>query len=260
MKLANLLRDECIKIGSRVDDKAMALCEIAALAKESPLLKKISEEDVLEALQERETTGTTAFGHGIAIPHCRMKGVRDFVVGLLTVPDGVEFDSEDGKKVQLLVFIIAPIKENSTHLRLLSAVSQGLQDAVAVEKMIFAENPDILKQVFLEAAGQEVSEQVPVARDQIQILVQDEQVFRDILKAVSGLENTFLTTTKIQTKQAKLTVSGNKGDWSVLLITERSLRNEVIRRVETVTGSLLKCSGVLVSIQELAFVAGSLEM
>jgi mannitol/fructose-specific phosphotransferase system IIA component (Ntr-type) len=67
MKLTELLRTECIRTGSTVDDKAMALCEVAALAKKSRVLKNISEEAILEALQERETLGTTAFGHGLAI-------------------------------------------------------------------------------------------------------------------------------------------------------------------------------------------------
>jgi hypothetical protein len=46
----------------------------------------------------------------------------------------------------------------------------------------------------------------------------------------------------------------------IIAIVERSLSNEVIRRVETVTGSLLKCMGVMVAIQELAYSSGSLEM
>ena len=136
MKLTELLRPECVRTGSTVDDKAMALCEIAALAKKSNILREIPEEVILESLQERETLGTTAFGHGIAIPHCRMEGVRDFVVGLLTVPEGVEFEAEDGKKVNLLVFIIAPKKSRNTHIRLLSAISQAFQDVSVVQKMI----------------------------------------------------------------------------------------------------------------------------
>ena len=138
MKLTELLRNECIRVGSTVDDKAMALCEVAALAKKSKVLKNIPEETILEALQERETLGTTAFGQGIAIPHCRMEGVRDFVVGLLTVPEGVSFEAEDGKKVHLLVFIIAPKENNNTHIRLLSAISQAFQDDPVIQKMITA--------------------------------------------------------------------------------------------------------------------------
>lgn len=255
MKLSELIRNECIRVGSQADDKAFALCEIAALAKESHLLKKIAEEDILEALQERETTGTTAFGHGIAIPHCRMKGVRDFVVGLMTVPGGVEFDSEDGNKVQFIVFIIAPQEDNRTHLRVLSAISQSLQDPAAVEKMIFAEDQKLLKQLFLDAARQEVSDQIPLLRDQIQIYVQDKGIYQEIAKAMTGLENVSMIVTPIQCPLSSTCEEGS----DIVLIAERSLRNEVIRRVESVTGNLSECSGVLVSIQELALALGSLE-
>jgi mannitol/fructose-specific phosphotransferase system IIA component (Ntr-type) len=116
MKLVELLRSECVRVGSTADDKAMALCEIATLAKQSKALKRISEDEILEGLQERETLGTTAFGHAVAIPHCRLKGVKDFVVGLMTVPAGVEFESEDGTKVQLDRFYHrAPGPEQHAH-------------------------------------------------------------------------------------------------------------------------------------------------
>jgi PTS system nitrogen regulatory IIA component len=172
MKLTELLRTECIRTGSTVDDKAMALCEVAALAKKSRVLKNISEEAILEALQERETLGTTAFGHGLAIPHCRMAGVPDFVVGLLTVPEGVSFEAEDGKKVHLLAFIIAPKENNNTHIRLLSAISQAFADESVVQKMIAAADSEHLQSLFLAATRQDVSEQVSEHRNLVQVFVQ----------------------------------------------------------------------------------------
>ncbi|MEN8126430.1 MAG: PTS sugar transporter subunit IIA [Planctomycetota bacterium] len=268
MKLTELLRAECIRVGSTVDDKAMALCEIASLAKECSVLDNVSEEAILESLQERETLGTTAFGHGIAIPHCRMREVRDFVVGLLTVPDGVEFESEDTRKVHLLVFIISPKQNNSTHVRLLSAISQVLQDASVVQKMIEAPDSEKLQSLFLEAARADVPEQLPLRRNLVHIFIQDEAVFGEILEMLSGLEATSLSVFDGQPCRSYLSIQPN-GDLSgngetvskcIVAIIDRSLSNEVIRRVETVTGSLLECIGVMVTIQELAYSGGSLEM
>jgi len=269
MKLTELLRTECIRVGSTADDKAMALCEIAALAKESPVLRKISEDEILEALQERETLGSTAFGHGIAIPHCRMKGVRDFVVGLVTVPEGVEFEAEDGKRVHLLVFIIAPKESLNTHIRLLSAVSQAFQDESIVQQMVTASDSKQLRSLFLEAARQDVSEAVSVPRNLAQIFVQDEHVFREIIETLSGLENISLNVFEGKACRAYLAGTSlyagvsNNGDAlsrCIVAIVEKNLSNEVVRRVETITGSLLECTGVMVTIQELAYSGGSLEM
>jgi len=269
MKLTELLRSECIRVGSTVDDKAMALCDIAALAKKSAILKNVSEEAILEAMQERETLGTTAFGHGIAIPHCRMKGVRDFVVGLLTVPAGVEFESEDAQKVHLLVFIISPQKSDNAHIRLLSTVSQALQDASVVRKMIEAPDSETLRSLFLNATKEDVSDQFPLCRSMVQVFVQDKNVFLEILEALSSLEDTSLSVFDGQSCSSALVAaqSGKKGSSvkgketvskCITAIIDRSLSNEVIRRVETITGSLQECIGVMVTVQELTYSGGSL--
>jgi len=269
MKLTELLRSESIRTGSTVDDKAMALCEIATLAKKCDVLKKVSEEAILEALQEREILGSTAFGHGIAIPHCRIKGVRDFVVGLLTVPEGVEFEAEDGHKVKLLVFIIAPKDNGNTHIRLLSTISQALQDNAAVDRMIQAPDGETLRSIFLEAAQEDVSDQVPLRRNLVHVFVQDDKVFNEILESLATLENISLSVFDVQSGRSYLahtplyadfSANGDTDSKCIVAIIERRLSNEVIRRVETVTGSLFECAGVMLTIQELSYSGSSLEM
>ena len=266
MKLAELLRSECICVNSKADDEALALCEIAALAKKSEILRNVSEGAILEALQDRETLGTTAFGNGIAIPHCRMRDVKDFVVGLMTIPQGLDFEAEDQKKVQLMVFIIAPRQQSSAHVRLLSAISQALQDQTAVQKMIEAEDEDQLRRIFLEAAERDISEQVQVRRNLVHVFVQDEKVFREILESLSGIENISLSVLDAQRSRAHLPLyagfaeNGENACKVITAIVERRLNNEVIRRVESITGSLLECMGVMVTVQELDYSAGSLEV
>ncbi|MCE5187028.1 MAG: PTS sugar transporter subunit IIA [Planctomycetaceae bacterium] len=270
MKLIDVLRSECVRAGSNIDDKALALCEIAALAKQCKTLKKVSEDDILEALQERETLGTTAFGNGVAIPHCRLKNVKDFVVGLLTVPAGVEFESTDGKKVQMIVFIIAPQDQSNTHIRLLSAVSRALQDQTAVKKMVKAKTDAQLRKLFLEAAGQDISEQIAVRHNLVQVFVQDEKIFKEIVEAVATLDNASFCVIEGQNGRRYLGKSGllaqfaehqNESACHILVATiERRLSNEVIRRIESITGSLFECTGVMVSVQEMAYSAGSLEI
>ncbi len=270
MKLSEWLRLECVKAGSSVDDKALALCEIAALAKRSPVCRKLSEEDILEALQNRETLGSTAFGNGIAIPHCRLKGIEDFVVGLMTVPEGVDFEADDGKKVSLLVFLIAPAQQNNAHIRLLSLLSQTLQNSTVVQRMIAAETDAQLAETFRQAAGLDIQTLEPTLRNLVHIVVQDEEVFKAILNAVAGLEGISLSVHDAVNARSYLTDMALYAEFSqnerparckvITAMVERLLSNEVIRRVEGVTGSLFQCTGVMVTVQELAYAAGELEM
>jgi PTS system nitrogen regulatory IIA component len=266
MKLSELLRSECICVHSKADDKALALCEIASLAKNSAVLKNVSEEAILEAFQDRETLGSTAFGNGIAIPHCRVRDAKDFVIGLMTIPRGAEFEAEDRKKVQLMVFIIAPRQQSDLHIRLLSTISRALQDEASVQKMIAAKGAEQLRGLFLEAAGEDISEQISLRRNLIHVFVQDENVFRDILETISGLETISLSVLDAQRSRAYLGLYAGLSETSdnackvIAAIVERRLSNEVIRRVETITGSLLECMGVMVTVQELDYSAGSLEV
>jgi hypothetical protein len=135
--------------------------------------------------------------------------------------------------------------------------------------MITAPNTGQLKLLFLQAAQQDVSERVSVHRNLVQIFVQDENVFRGIIEALSGLENISLNVFKGKSGSAYLAETSlyaefsNNGDIPsrcIVAIVERNLSNEVIRRIETITGSLFECTGVMVTIQKLAYSAGSLEM
>lgn len=270
MKLSEWLREECVKAGSSVDDKAMALCEIATLARRSDICRNISEDDILEALQHRETLGSTAFGHGIAIPHCRLNGIDDFVIGLMTVPEGVDFEAQDGQKVHLLVFIIAPVGKRNTHIRLLSALSQTLQNSTAVTRMLDASTNPQLAKAFRQGAGLEIQAFEPTLRNLVHIFVQDEGIFKTILDAVSGLDGVSLSIFDAANAHHYLTQIPIYADFAqpdhpahckvIAAMVERPLSNEIIRRVESVTGSLLERSGVMITVQELTWAAGELEM
>ena len=95
MSLFNVLRPEAIQAGTSATTKEALLHEIAVLAKKSPCLKNLSENDIYEGLSKRESLGSTGFGDGIAIPHCRLDGIDEFVVGIITSPQGIEFDALD---------------------------------------------------------------------------------------------------------------------------------------------------------------------
>jgi mannitol/fructose-specific phosphotransferase system IIA component (Ntr-type) len=99
-------RRECIQIGSGARGKEEVLAEIATLARKSEVLGKVTKKKIREALQERGRVGTTGFGNGIAIPDCGLEQIEEFVVGLLIIPEGVDFDSLDGKKTTTTFFFV----------------------------------------------------------------------------------------------------------------------------------------------------------
>ena len=86
------------------------------------------EDEVLQAILERERLLSTGFGLGLAIPHAKLRIIKDFVVGLGIHTGGVDFESLDKKPVHILVMILGPAQKQDDYLKVLSRVTAFLRD------------------------------------------------------------------------------------------------------------------------------------
>ena len=91
MDLSDFLFEKNVKIINENIDKDGLLNEIAKLASSDESTQK----KIFENLKEREGLGSTGFGNGIAIPHCALDNIDEFIIGIITVPNGVDYDSLD---------------------------------------------------------------------------------------------------------------------------------------------------------------------
>jgi PTS system nitrogen regulatory IIA component len=85
-------------------------------------------EDVVRAIQKRESLGSTGIGRGVAIPHTKHAGVERLVASIAVSRTGVDFNSLDGEKVYVFVLLISPLDRPGDHLRALENVSRHLRD------------------------------------------------------------------------------------------------------------------------------------
>ena len=83
---------------------------------------------VFDSLFARERLGSTGLGEGVAIPHGRIKGLRDAVGAIVRLAEPVGFDAPDGQPVKLLVFLLVPESANEEHLEILSELAELLSD------------------------------------------------------------------------------------------------------------------------------------
>jgi PTS system nitrogen regulatory IIA component len=90
---------------------------------------------VFDALLARERLGSTGLGQGIAIPHGRIKGLRDAIGAFLRLAVPVQFDSPDGKPVSLLFVLLVPEAATEQHLQILSELAQMFSDRVLRESL-----------------------------------------------------------------------------------------------------------------------------
>ena len=185
MDLINIIREDCIQIGSEARTKEEVLEEIARLVHKCHVLSGISESVLLEALAERERVGTTGFGNGIAIPHCTLENIEEFVVGVIVAPRGIDFESMDKKSTKVFFFIIAPKKRRNEHIQVLSSVSKLLKSAEMVQKLLSAEDPKAVIERLREFWSEGEDIRMAKQRSLFTVFVQREEYFDDILQALS---------------------------------------------------------------------------
>ena len=143
MKLHAILDDGLVLPRLEARDRPGVLREMAARleARHAPSL----DDSLLDKLLKREELGTTAIGKGVAVPHCRAKGLKAPALLLGLSPDGVAFDAVDGKPSHVFFLLVSPEDNPGAGLRLLAAIaglvrrSRGLSS-----KLIKAPTPEAI--------------------------------------------------------------------------------------------------------------------
>src|SRR2546423_8994822 len=79
---------------------------------------------VFDSLFARERLGSTGLGQGVAIPHGRIKGLKEAVGAFLRLSQPVPFDAPDGNPVGLVFVLLVPEKATEKHLQILSELAQ----------------------------------------------------------------------------------------------------------------------------------------
>jgi PTS system nitrogen regulatory IIA component len=93
---------------------------------------------VFESLFAREKLGSTGLGQGIAIPHGRIKGLKEAVGAFIRLAVPVPFDSPDGKPVSLLFVLLVPEQATEQHLQILSELAQRFSDRTCRDSLTTA--------------------------------------------------------------------------------------------------------------------------
>lgn len=103
---------------------------------------------IFDSLFAREKLGSTGLGQGVAIPHGRIKGLKQAVGGFLRLAHAVPFDSPDGRPVDLLFVLLVPEQATEQHLQILSELAQRFSDRSFREKLQAAADPASIIELF----------------------------------------------------------------------------------------------------------------
>jgi PTS system nitrogen regulatory IIA component len=113
----------------------------------------IARSTVFDSLFAREKLGSTGLGQGIAIPHGRIKGLKEARGAFLRLAAPVAFDSPDGKPVSLLFVLLVPEQATEQHLQILSELAERFSDRNCREALYSADSADAVRRIFADREG-----------------------------------------------------------------------------------------------------------
>jgi nitrogen PTS system EIIA component len=113
----------------------------------------IARANVYDALFAREKLGSTGLGMGIAIPHGRIKGLKEARAAFLRLATPVQFDAADGKPVDMVFVLLVPEAATEHHLQLLSELAQMFSERAFREQLAAAPDATATHALFANWQG-----------------------------------------------------------------------------------------------------------
>ena len=143
--IPSLLAVSHVALDVEAQDKKAVFKHAAALLEAG---SGLTQQQIAGSLMSRERMGSTALGQGIAIPHGRVKGLREATGAFLRLRTPLAFDAPDELPVSLVFILLVPERATDLHLQILSSLAEmfsdrdlraqlaSAPDALAVQRLI----------------------------------------------------------------------------------------------------------------------------
>ena len=143
--LSNLLSVDQVQLNLEASSKKRVF-EQAGILFETRL--GLARSTIFDSLFAREKLGSTGLGQGVAIPHGRIKGLKQAAGAFMRLATPVPFDSPDGRPVDLLFVLLVPDQAPGGHLQVLSEPAQRFSHRAFREKLQTASDPAAVLALF----------------------------------------------------------------------------------------------------------------
>ena len=274
MDISKYLLPESCTIQLAGKTKEEVIRSLAGLLAESPNAAGTDADKIELGLLEREKMGSTGFGNGIAIPHCKIAGMKKFDLALGVSTRGVDFDAMDNRNVHIFCAIVGPPDEPEMHLRLLAAASRVLGGGKSRYEMLSSSTSYALREAFLYHAAPATA--IDSSKDKtfnklIIVVVQEEEIYNDIIELFleMGLPGAIthegsmmaqiLSGAPVFAGFLDVLGSSQLEPRTIFALVPGDTLNEVITSIEEITGDLDNHRGACIIVLSPDIVRGSLE-
>jgi len=148
MIITGHLNIKAISANLKATTKQKVLEELTELLIDANEIKEQDRDEIIKVLSARESIGSTGIGYGVAIPHGKSQAIETVMLAIGYSKEGINFDSIDGKPVNLFFLLLTSPEHGQLHLKLLARLSRFLKDRFFRESLLKAKTEeDIYKAI-----------------------------------------------------------------------------------------------------------------
>lgn len=150
MELADILSEESVLVCTDLATKHDVLVR---LSEKVAALTGQPAQDIFEALNDRESLGSTGLGNGIAVPHGKFAALKGVMAVFLKLSRPVDFEAVDDQPVDIVMMLLAPMGAGADHLKALARVARVLRTDATVEALRRTDDPARLHDILTGAVA-----------------------------------------------------------------------------------------------------------
>jgi PTS system nitrogen regulatory IIA component len=145
--ISKILTSECVLLDSESTSKKRVFERVGILFENT---QNIARSQVFDSLFAREKLGSTGLGQGVAIPHGRVKGLRDAVAAFVKMETPIPFDAPDGLPVNFIFVLLVPERATDLHLQILGELAQMFSDQAFRDQLEKASDASAIHRIFAD--------------------------------------------------------------------------------------------------------------
>lgn len=145
MKISDLMNENAI-IFLETENMKDAIKEMVDAAYDAKCIE--NKEDFLKAILAREEVVSTGIGLGVAIPHAKMKSIKNFFIIVAVIKNGVDWDAIDRKPVRAVFLIGGPDENQGEYLKILAKITLLIKNSEKRESIFASSDAKSVLKVF----------------------------------------------------------------------------------------------------------------
>jgi len=273
MELIDVVKPECCSASFPARTKGEAIIELAKLLLKSRCLEQFDMKQLYDSLRKKEEGSSTGVGKGIALPHARIQGLKDFVVAVAISRRGVPFDAIDKKRCQIFFCLVGPAEAMNEHLKLLASISRLLSQADTRKELLKAKSDVALYEILgRQIADMKNSLTTMRAMKLMFVILYYEDLLYDILEFFLGqgidgatiLEGAgmghYISNVPLFAEFIGFMQEKKNHSKTIMVLIPADLEKQLVQGIEQIAGDLDKVQGAMVVCLDISYFKGTMKM